>query len=140
MPTLVDRHLGNTHKCHPGARPRDPSFGRRDMCDEVQNVNSYWVYILASRARGTLYIGVTNGLIRRVDEHRSGVGSAFTKKYRVHMLVWFEEFTSPDAAIQREKTMKEWPRAWKINLIERENPHWIDLYASLPGVAPPNKL
>jgi putative endonuclease len=103
-------------------------------------VNAFWVYLLASRPRGTLYIGVTNGLIRRVDEHRAGTGSAFTRKYRVHLLVWFDEFANVEIAIQREKTMKEWPRAWKVNLIERDNPNWVDLYPTLPGVAPPKKL
>ena len=80
---------------------------------------SYWVYILASKPRGTLYIGVTNGLIFRVEQHRAGKGSSFTRKYRVHRLVWFQEFADIRDAIQREKTMKEWPRAWKINLIEK---------------------
>jgi putative endonuclease len=99
-------------------------------------VRSYWVYILASKPRGTLYIGVTNGIIFRVEQHRAGKASAFTRKYKVHMLVWFQEFGDVREAIQREKTMKEWPRAWKINLIERTNPHWEDLYPSLPGVKP----
>jgi putative endonuclease len=99
-------------------------------------VLAYWVYILASKPRGTLYIGVTNGLIRRVEQHAQGLGSEFTRKYGVRTLVWFEEFASIDEAIQREKTMKEWPRAWKVNLIERTNPHWQDLYPSLPGVSP----
>jgi len=99
-------------------------------------VLSFFVYILASRPRGTLYIGVTNGLIRRVEQHGEGIGSSFTRKYRVHKLVWFEEHADVRDAIQREKTMKEWPRTWKINLIERTNPHWIDLYPSLPGVRP----
>ena len=99
-------------------------------------MRSYWVYILASKPRGTLYIGITNGLIFRVERHKAGKASSFTRKYRVHQLVWFQEFGSVREAIQREKTMKEWPRAWKINLIERENPHWIDLYPSLPGVRP----
>ena len=97
---------------------------------------SYWVYILASKPRGTLYVGVTNGLIFRVEQHRAGKGSKFTRRYKVHMLVWFEEFADVREAIQREKTIKEWPRAWKINLIERTNPHWDDLYHSLPGVRP----
>jgi putative endonuclease len=97
-------------------------------------VRAYWVYILASKPRGTLYIGVTNGIIRRVEQHRNGMASSFTRKYKVHHLVWLEEFAAAREAIQREKTMKEWPRAWKINLIERENPNWIDLYPSLPGV------
>jgi putative endonuclease len=91
---------------------------------------------LASKPRGTLYIGVTNGLIFRVERHKAGKGSSFTRKYKVNQLVWFQEYARPREAIQREKTMKEWPRAWKINLIERENPHWIDLYPSLPGVRP----
>jgi putative endonuclease len=98
-------------------------------------MRAYWVYILASQPRGTLYIGVTNGVIKRVDEHRAGIGSKFTTKYTVHRLVWYEEFADINEAIQREKTLKHYVRAWKINLIERENPHWGDLYPSLPGVA-----
>jgi putative endonuclease len=97
---------------------------------------SYWVYILASKPRGTIYIGVTNGVIFRVEQHRAGKASAFTRKYKVHMLVRYQEFGDVREAIQREKTMKEWPRDWKINLIERTNPHWEDLYPSLPGVKP----
>lgn len=107
-----------------------------DAQHRALSVQSYWVYILASKPRGTLYIGVTNGLIRRVEEHRHGMVPGFTRKYRVRVLVWFEEHARIDEAIQSEKTMKEWPRAWKVNLIERTNPHWEDLYASLPGVKP----
>ena len=99
-------------------------------------MRSYWTYILASRPRGTLYIGVTNGLIQRVEQHRAGTGSAFTRRYRVHTLVWYEEFASARDAIQREKNLKRYNRAWKINLVERTNPHWLDLYPTLPGVAP----
>jgi len=99
-------------------------------------MRAYWVYILASKPRGTLYIGVTNGIIRRVQQHRQGTASAFTRRYKVHSLVWFQEFASVREAIQREKTMKEWPRAWKINMIERTNLHWDDLYSQLPGVRP----
>jgi putative endonuclease len=99
-------------------------------------MRAYWVYILASKPRGTLYIGVTNGIILRVEQHRAGKGSGFTRKYKVYHLVWLQEFASVREAIQREKTMKEWPRAWKVNLIERENPHWDDLYPSLPGLRP----
>jgi putative endonuclease len=102
----------------------------------VHTVDAFWVYILASKPRGTLYIGVTNGLIRRVEEHARALVPGFTHRYRVHTLVWFQEFASANEAIQREKTMKEWPRAWKINLIEQTNPHWQDLYPSLPGVKP----
>ena len=97
---------------------------------------TYFVYILASKPHGTLYIGVTNGLIRRVEEHRAGTASHFTAKYKVHRLVWYHEFGEVAEAIQREKTMKEWPRQWKINEIERDNPHWADLFALLPGVRP----
>jgi putative endonuclease len=99
-------------------------------------MRSYWTYILASKPRGTLYIGVTNGLIHRIEQHRAGMGSAFTRRYGVHTLVWFEEFARARDAIQREKTLKRYDRDWKINLIERTNPHWEDLYPTLPGVAP----
>ena len=99
-------------------------------------MRSYWTYILASKPRGTPYIGVTNGLIRRVEQHRAGEASVFTRKYSVHTLVWYEEFADVHQAIQREKTLKHYKRDWKINLIERTNPHWADLYPTLPGVAP----
>ena len=103
-------------------------------------MNTYFVYILASKPHGTLYIGVTNSIIDRVEQHRAGIGSAFTKRYGVHLLVWFEEFADIRDAIQREKSLKEWPRAWKVNLIERDNLHWTDLYPTLPGVASPKRL
>ncbi|MCC6778367.1 MAG: GIY-YIG nuclease family protein [Hyphomicrobiales bacterium] len=92
---------------------------------------SYWVYILASRIGGTLYIGVTNDLIRRVYEHKMGLADGFTKKYRVHRLVYFEELGDIEAAILREKQMKKWNRAWKVKLIEEKNPNWDDLYPSI---------
>lgn len=91
----------------------------------------YYVYILASRIGGTLYIGVTNDLLRRVGEHREGVVAGFTKKYRVHRLVYFEVFDDIEAAITREKQLKGWNRAWKIRLIEKDNPNWDDLYPAL---------
>ena len=99
-------------------------------------MRGFWVYMLASRPRGTLYVGVTNGIIRRVDQHRAGTASGFSRRYKVHTLVWFEEFASIREAIQREKTLKKWPRAWKVNLVERANRHWDDLYPMLPGVRP----
>jgi putative endonuclease len=102
----------------------------------MRAVRSYWTYTLASKPYGTLYIGVTNGVIHRVEQHRAGKGSEFTRKYGVHLIVWFEEFADVRQAIQREKTLKRYTRAWKINLIERTNPHWLDLYPTLPGVAP----
>ena len=99
-------------------------------------MRGYFVYMLASRSYGTLYIGVTNDLIGRVEQHRAGKGSVFTRKYKVHTLVWYQQFADIREAIQREKTMKEWPRAWKTNLIEYDNPHWLDLFPTLPGVRP----
>ena len=88
----------------------------------------YYVYMLASRPRGTLYIGVTGDLVRRVFEHRSSAAPGFTRRYGVSRLVWFEVIDDVRAAIQREKTMKHWLRAWKITLIEQNNPAWRDLY------------
>lgn len=93
-----------------------------------------YVYILASRRNGTLYVGVTSDLIRRVHEHRTGILDGFTKRYGVKRLVFFEVHEAILTAIQREKTIKHWPRQWKINLIESGNPEWIGLYSSLIGV------
>lgn len=86
-----------------------------------------YVYILASNKHGTLYIGVTNDLNRRMAEHKSGLYPGFTKKYQVHILVYYEFFPSIENAILAEKRMKAWKRDWKINLIERLNPLWLDL-------------
>jgi putative endonuclease len=87
----------------------------------------FYVYILASQTRGTLYIGVTNDIARRLAEHRAGKTGSFTGRYRVFRLVYFEEFPTAIEAIRREKTLKKWPRQWKIDLIERDNPNWTDL-------------
>ena len=95
---------------------------------------SFYVYILASRIGGTLYIGVTNDLIRRVAEHRLKLAKGFTKKYEVNKLVYFEQFDDAENAIKRDKQSKKWNRAWKIRLIEELNPNWDDLYASTAGV------
>ena len=97
----------------------------------------YFVYILASRMGGTLYIGVTNDIRRRIVEHRSGIFPGFTKRYGVVRLVYFEEFGDVRDAIVREKQLKRWNRAWKICLIEERNPHWIDLYKPVVGFAEP---
>ncbi len=94
-------------------------------------MHCYWVYILASQPRGTLYIGVTNNILGRIELHRAGKGSGFTSRYGVSMLVHFEEFASIEEAIQREKTLKRYLRDWKINLIEQSNPQWVDLYPGL---------
>ena len=92
----------------------------------------FYVYILASRIGGTLYIGVTNDLIRRVAEHRLKLTESFTKKYEVARLVYFEQFDDAESAIRREK--KKWNRSWKIRLIEEFNPNWDDLYPGIAGV------
>jgi putative endonuclease len=94
---------------------------------------SFYVYILASRIGGTLYIGVTNDLIRRIAEHRLKLAKGFTKKYEVSNLVYFEQFDDAENAIKREKQLKKWNRAWKIRLIEELNPNWDDLYPSIAG-------
>lgn len=88
---------------------------------------AYYVYILASRRYGTLYIGVCNDISNRLTLHRSGRGSKFVKKYGVTRLVYVEAYASPSEAIAREKALKEWQRDWKIRLIEQENPDWRDL-------------
>jgi putative endonuclease len=91
----------------------------------------YWVYILASRIGGTLYIGVTNDLVRRVYEHRTGAVPGFSKRHQVHRLVYFESFSDVEYAIQREKRLKKWNRSWKIRLIEEANPNWDDLFPAI---------
>ena len=94
-------------------------------------MRSSHVYILASKRNGTLYVGVTSDLARSIWEHKNGAIEGFTKRYRVHNLVWYEEHQTIQDAIQREKNIKEWNRSWKIELIERSNPLWNDLYADL---------
>ncbi len=89
------------------------------------------VYILASRRNGTLYVGVTSELAKRVYEHKHGLVDGFTKKYGVHQLVYFELAEDMLSAIAREKQIKKWKRAWKIELIERGNPEWRDLYGEI---------
>jgi len=94
-------------------------------------MHEYYVYILASKPYGTLYIGITNDLIRRVHQHRNDLIDGFTKRYGVHCLVHYEQTNDVSAAIWREKRLKKWNRAWKIRLIETENPEWKDLYPEL---------
>ena len=91
----------------------------------------YFVYLLASQRNGTLYTGVTNDLVRRVYEHKTGAAESFTKDYDVDRLVYFECFGDIEIAIHREKRLKKWTRAWKISLIEKDNPNWIDLYPEI---------
>ena len=94
---------------------------------------AYYVYILASARKGTLYVGVTNDVVRRVHEHKHAQADGFTKRYGVKRLVYVEAHDRIEHAIRREKTLKRWKRAWKVALIEHNNPRWHDLYDGLCG-------
>ena len=89
------------------------------------------VYILANKRNGTLYVGVTADLIKRIWEHKNNVVKGFTERYGVHQLVWYELHETMESAIRREKALKNWKRVWKLDLIERSNPHWQDLYETI---------
>jgi putative endonuclease len=91
----------------------------------------YYVYILASQRNGTLYIGVTNNLVKRIYEHKQKLVDGFTKEYNIDMLVYYESTGDVNSAIQREKQLKKWNRDWKLRLIEKLNPEWEDLYLKL---------
>lgn len=93
----------------------------------------FYVYILASKPYGTLYIGVTSDLVQRIRQHKDKTFKGFTSKYNVDLLVYYEMHYDAYEAFQREKQMKKWNRQWKINLIEKDNPHWEDLYFNLLG-------
>jgi len=95
------------------------------------SMKSYWVYILASRPRGTLYVGMTNDLVRRIYEHREGLIDGFTKEHHVKSLVYYEPHSMAIAAIQREKNIKHWPRKWKSDLIRSFNADWRDLWEDI---------
>ena len=92
---------------------------------------AYYVYILASRRDGAIYVGITNDLVRRVYEHRIKAVPGFTTKYNITRLVWFEIYDDPVSAISREKELKKWKRDWKVQLIEKDNPDWDDLFESI---------
>ena len=102
-----------------------------DGMSPIMRTRTYYVYILASKHYGTLYIGVTSDLVGRVYQHRNGLLEGFTKEYGCRSLVWYEVYDDLQEARLRELRMKKWKRAWKIELIERENPHWNDLFESL---------
>ena len=91
----------------------------------------YYVYILTNKRNGTLYTGVTSELVKRISEHRMGITDGFTKKYDVKMLVYYEAHNDVNEAIRREKRLKKWDRKWKLELIEKENPDWKDLYEAV---------
>jgi putative endonuclease len=98
--------------------------------DEYVDAMPFYVYLLASRRHGTLYLGVTNDLIRRVHQHKTASTLGFTSRYGVDRVVWFEPYDDPTNAISREKELKKWRRDWKIRLIEEQNPDWRDLHAA----------
>ena len=104
---------------------------RSDNPEKALRMKKYYVYILSSKRNGTLYTGVTSDIIKRVYEHKQNVVEGFTKKYNIHVLVWYEIHDSAESAINREKQMKKWKRTWKLRLIEKDNPEWIDLYESI---------
>jgi len=104
------------------------SFRRTPESRDVSMNKQPAVYILASKRNGTLYIGVTSDLLKRIWEHRNDMVEGFTRRYGVHRLVWYEVHESMESAIEREKRLKEWKRKWKLELIERSNPDWRDLY------------
>jgi putative endonuclease len=104
------------------------SFRRKPESSQERVNKRPAVYILASKRNGTLYIGVTSDLVKRVWEHNSNVVEGFTKRYGVHRLVWYELHENMDSVIQREKQLKAWKRQWKLELIEDTNPNWFDLY------------
>jgi putative endonuclease len=89
------------------------------------------VYILANKRNGTLYVGVTSDLVKRVWEHKNNVVKGFTERYGVHQLVWYETHETMESATERESALKNWKRAWKLELIEKSNPNWQDLYESI---------
>jgi len=105
-------------------------------------MKQFYVYMMTSRRNGTLYTGVTSDLIKRVYEHKNGLVDGFTKKYGVHFLVWYELHQTADTAFNREKQIKKWNRSWKLELIEKGNPEWHDLYCDLvnePGLPLPRE-
>lgn len=95
-----------------------------------------FVYIMTNKPNGTLYTGVTNELVRRGYEHRTHMTKGFTDRYNLETLVWFEQHSEPREAIRREKVIKKWNRAWKIDLIEQDNPDWQDLWPQIAGSSP----
>jgi len=96
-------------------------------------VKIFHVYIMTNRRGGTLYVGVTSNLVKRVFEHKTGAVPGFTQRYKLKKLVYFEEHETAQLAVQREKNLKHWPRSWKVELIENDNPDWSDLYDGIAG-------
>ena len=112
-------------------RKRESICWNKSNNNSLSRMKSYYVYILTSKRRGTIYVGVTNNLAKRVFEHKEGLVEGFTKQHQVKFLVYYEETNNIESAVQREKRLKKWKRAWKIELIEKSNPNWEDLYLNL---------
>jgi putative endonuclease len=109
------------------------SFLRRQESRPKEIVRKYFVYMLASKRNGTLYLGMTSNLLKRVYEHKNNLIERFSKRYNVHTLVYYEVYNNVYDAIAREKSIKKWKRSWKIGLLEKSNPEWKDLYHDLSG-------
>ncbi len=122
---LSGPRTNRTLPCHPGLDPGSRFFDVRAMQSAHQGG---WVYIMADRYRGTMYVGVTSDLASRILQHRSGTGSDFCAKYQLHRLVWAEHGGDIVSCIEQEKRVKRWRREWKFDLIERGNPEWRDLF------------
>ena len=123
----INRLSYQTPTCHPERKDVILNLFQDPPKEEIYIMKAYWVYILASQKNGTLYIGVTNDLERRIIEHKQELTEGFSKMYDVKMLVYFEQTPDVDAAIAREKQLKNWHRQWKINLVQSVNPEWKDL-------------
>ena len=102
-----------------------------DPASRLLSMKQYYVYILASERNGTLYVGVTSDLVKRIWQHKNNLADGFTKKYGAHQLVHYEETSDVNSAIAREKQLKNWQRKWKLELIEKTNPQWEDLYKKI---------
>ena len=124
-------HRATNHFRHPARRPFSSSRAKARDPEGFLMEKSFCVYILASKPNGTLYIGVTSDLVKRIWQHKSEEIAGFTKKYNVKILVYYEQHHNAEGAIHREKRLKEWKREWKLSLIEKHNPTWCDLYQEI---------
>jgi putative endonuclease len=113
------------------SEPSWPGLTRPSSVPTMDSMKKGFVYIMANKRNGTIYIGVTSNLRARARQHKKGRGGEFTRKYDLQVLVWYEAHASIVDAIQRETSLKRWPRKWKLELIERMNPGWVDLHSSL---------
>jgi len=103
---------------------------------EKMSNKDFYIYMMSNKKNGTIYKGMTSDLLKRISEHRAGIGSSFTKKYKIKNLVWYRHCGNWQDAVQWEKKLRSYPRQWKINLIEEDNPSWLDLYDEIAGTSP----